>query len=414
MKIAIFVYGSRGDVQPMLALATALKEKGHDILFIANPENEEFVKSYGCRFVPFGPNVKEQIRENARLKRSPFKASASAMKEFKGYIENQMNRLPEIIKGSDLILNAGLGMGVSTAADIANVPYRFIIFYPMLLGAGTEGPFSGRFKEKAGVFMANVLLRSSINKVRAKAGIEPIKDVSRSYAGKHVIVAVEPSLNHVKKGVTARYTQTGYMFLPAKDRLPGYVEEFIAAGPPPVFIGFGSNPIYYPHELSRMFENISQETKQRLIVSRGWSELSISSSSANVLYVDEMPYEFLFPKMAAVIHHGGTGTMAYAARAGVPQAGFPYMADQFSNRDQIAKLGIGPETCDFLKMTEKDISSAITKCISNEGFRNNAAEISLKITNRDGLKLTVSLIEEELKIITGSRSEEKSKKVTFL
>lgn len=94
--------------------------------------------------------------------------------------------------------------------------------------------------------------------------------------------------------------------------------------------------------------------------------------------------------------------MAYAARAGVPQAGFPYMADQFSNRDQIAKMGIGPKTCDFLKMTEKDISAAITECISNEGYRNKAAEISLKIKNRDGLKLTVSLIEEEFKNIKGS------------
>jgi vancomycin aglycone glucosyltransferase len=407
MKIVFFVYGSRGDVQPMLALATALKEKGHNILFIANPENEELVKSYDCNFVPFGPNVKEQIKENARLKRSPFKASSSAMKEFKGYIEDQMNLLPDIIKGSDLILNAGLGMGVATAADIANVRYRFIIFYPMLLGAGTEGPFFSRFKEKAGVFMANVLLRSSINKIRAKEGVKPIEDVSKSYAGKHVIVAVEPSLNQVKKGVTATYTQTGYMFLPSKIGLPGIAEKFIAAGTPPVFIGFGSNPIYYPQELSQMFERISKETGQRLIVSRGWSELVPGNSSGEVLYVDEMPYELLFPKMAAVIHHGGTGTMAYAARAGVPQAGFPYMADQFSNRDQIAKLGIGPKTCDFLKMTGKDISAAITECVTNDMYRNNSAEISQKIKKTDGLKLTVSLIEEEFKYFNGSQPDKK-------
>jgi vancomycin aglycone glucosyltransferase len=397
MKISIFVYGTRGDVQPMLALAIGLKEKGYEIVFIANPENEEMVKSYGCHFVPFGPNVKEQIKENALRKRSPLKASPSAFKEFKGYVEDQMNFLPDIIKDSDLILNAGLGMGVSTAADLMNIPYRFVIFYPMLLGPGKSGPFLDRLKEKSGRFIANALLKSLINKRRVKAGLKPIDDVSKSYAGKHVIVAADAALNKVKDRVSANYTQTGYMFLPSKSGLPEKVKKFIAAGPPPVFIGFGSNPIYYPHELSHMFIRISNTTQRRLIVSKGWSELDTANSSSEVLYVGDMPYEFLFPQMATVIHHGGTGTMAYAARAGVPQAGFPFMADQFNNREQIARLRIGPETCDFKKMTTEKISKAIIQCITNDEYKKNALDISQKIRNADGLKLTVALIDEEFK-----------------
>jgi vancomycin aglycone glucosyltransferase len=397
MRISIFVYGTRGDVQPMLALATGLKENGHDIVFIANPENEEMVKNYDCHFVPFGPNVKEQIKENALRKRSPVKASTSAMKEFKKYIEDQLNLLPDIIKGSDLVLNAGLGMGVPTAADIMNIPYRFVIFYPILLGSGKSGPFFDRMKEKLGILMANALLKGLINKKRAKAGLQPIDDVSKSYAGEHVIVAADAALNTVKVGVTANYTQTGYLFLPSKNGLPENVEKFIVAGSPPVFIGFGSNPIYYPQELTQMFIRISKVTQQRLIVSKGWSDIATTNSSPDVLYVDDMPFELLFPRMAAIIHHGGTGTMAYAARAGVPQAGFPFMTDQFNNREQIAKLEIGPKTCDFKKMTAEAISTAITECITNNRYKKNAVEISQKIKNANGLKLTVKLIEEEFK-----------------
>jgi vancomycin aglycone glucosyltransferase len=397
MKISIFVYGTRGDVQPMLALANGLRKNGHEIVFIANPENEEMVKNYDCQFVPFGPNVKEQIKENALLKRSPMRASSSALKEFKKYVDDQLTLLPDIIIGSDLVLNAGLGMGVATAADIMNIPYRFVIFYPMLLGAGKDGSFSDRIKEKLGIFMANVLLKGLINKKRAEAGLQPIYYVSKSYAGEHVFVAADAALNSVNVGVSAKYTQTGYMFLPSKNGLPENVEKFIAAGAPPVFVGFGSNPIYYPHELTQMFNEISKATQQRLIVSKGWSDLVSSNSSSNVLYVDEMPFELLFPKMAAIIHHGGTGTMAYAAKAGIPQAAFPFMADQFINREQIAILGIGPRTCNFKKMTAKTISSAITDCITNEIYKTNAVKISQEIKKADGLELTLKLIEEEFK-----------------
>jgi len=395
MRIAVFVYGTRGDVQPMLALSIGLAEKGHQIVFIANPENEEMVKDFGFSFVPFGPNVKEQIRQNALMKRSPTKNSPSAMKEFKTYIGDQLNLLPDIIRGSDLILNAGLGMGVASAADIANVPYRFVIFYPTLLGPGSSATILKRMKVALMVFMANSILKSFINKKRLEAGLDPIKSVPDSYAGEHVIVAAEEALNKVNEGVKAKYTQTGYLFLPVKNKLPKKVEDFIVSGTPPVFIGFGSNPIYYPQELTQMFNRIAESTGQRLIVSKGWADLINSESSSDVLYVDDISYELLFPKMAAIIHHGGTGTMAYAARAGIPQAAFPFMADQFINRDQIFKLQIGPKTFDFKKMTEKEIVAAIRDCVSNDLYKRRAVEISEKIHEKDGLKLTVQLIEEE-------------------
>ncbi|MEZ5071306.1 MAG: glycosyltransferase [Bacteroidales bacterium] len=199
----------------------------------------------------------------------------------------------------------------------------------------------------------------------------------------------------------ATYTQTGYMFLDAGTGLPGVVNEFIAAGPPPFFIGFGSNPIYYPEELAHMFRRIASQTGRRLIVSKGWAGLESSDQAEDILYVDDVPYELLFPKMAAVIHHGGTGTMAYAARAGVPQAAFPYMADQFTNRKRIFELGIGPKTCDFRKMDEKAIVEAINACVSTDSYRNNANYLAETIRTTEGTKQTADLIEKEFGRKTG-------------
>lgn len=120
------------------------------------------------------------------------------------------------------------------------------------------------------------------------------------------------------------------------------------------------------------------------------------TNSRDILYVDEMPFEFLFPRLAAIIYHGGTGTLAAVARAGIPQAAFPFMGDQFENQKQIVKLGLGPVTCDFKKMTAESISSAISECITNDTFKKNAADMSQRLKDANGIDLTVQLIEKIL------------------
>lgn len=393
MKISIVVYGTRGDVQPMLALANSLMIKGHEIVFCANPENENLVKSYHCHFVPFGPNVKEQLKINAESKKTP--DSFSSLKGLKKEVEKQIAFLPEIIKGSDLVLGAGIVFGVRSATEVANIPFRLIVFYPSALGPGKDGSFLNRLKYNLGMSMLSAALKSAMNKKRKEAGLSPIKNVIKNFGGDHVIVASDVALNKVKEGVKAKYTQTGYMFLPSKNKLPENVKEFIASGKPPVFISFGSNPVSEPDKIIGIFNRVSETTHQRFIISKGWAELASVNSSSDILYVDDVPYEILFPKMAAIIHHGGTGTMASAAKAGVPQAAFPYMFDQFENHKQIIKLGLGPKTCIFKKISDKELAATISDCVTNEQYKINAKEIAKKINDCDGLQLTVKLIEEE-------------------
>ncbi len=393
MKIALVVYGSRGDVQPMLALAIELMERGHEVLFCTSPDNEEFIKQYNCSFVPIGKDLKELFK-HANIKGGI--SGQLSPKEGKRIIKEQIDILPEKVKGYDLILAAGIILGVPTVADYLKIPYRFIAFYPMILGTSKDDPFFNRMMFHFGKSVINLFLRGFINKQRTSIGVQPLGDVWQYWLGKHAIIACDKQLNAVNENVPFAFTQTGYMFLPPQDQLSEHVELFIKSGKPPVYIGFGSNPISGKKNYHEIFNEVWKATDQRLIISKGWADLP-EYDNPNILFVDDIPFEFLFPRLSAIIHHGGTGTMAYAARSGVPQAAFPFIADQFVNRKQIVKLGIGPNTCDFKKMTAESISNAISECIVNDTYKNNAVELSQNLQQVDGLQMTADLIETGFK-----------------
>jgi vancomycin aglycone glucosyltransferase len=393
MKIACVVLGTRGDVQPMVALATGLINNGHEVIICAPPENEELVRQNGCQFVTYGLNLKNAIKENPEKQKGgvALKFSPALGKKI---TEDQMTIVPELIKGSGLVLGAGLVFGVQTAADLLKVPYRFVAFYPIMLGTTKDDPLKNRMLFGFGRSVMNLMLKGFVNKKRAKLGLPPIRDIWEHWVGENIIVACDKELNAARDGVAFHFTQTGFMILPSQTALPPEVTGFLDSGKPPVYIGFGSNPIENPEKYTAMFTRVRDATGQRLIISKGWADFP-PNDTHDILFVDEMPFDLLFPRMAAAIYHGGTGTMATIARAGIPQAAFPFMADQFDNRKQIVKLGLGPATCDFKKISADAISSAITECVSNLKYRKNAEAIAQRLQNVNGIELTVQYIEKE-------------------
>jgi vancomycin aglycone glucosyltransferase len=393
MKIALVILGTRGDVQPMIALATGLMKNGHEVIICAPSENEQLARKYNCRFVAFGPEIKKDIKENPEKQKGGVAVKITPGRG-KKIIGDQMNLLPDKIKGVDLVLAAGIVIGAQTAADILKVPYRLVAFYPIILGTTMDDPFKSRVMFGFGRRMMNLIMKGFINKNRAKYGLPPIKDVWEHWLGENVIIACDREIIKAREGSAFAFTQTGFMLLPSKDGLPDKVDAFINSGKPPVYIGFGSNPVVHTEKYHQIFEQVRDTSNQRLIISKGWSEFP-ESNSRDILYVDELPFELLFPRLAAVIYHGGIGTMAAIVRAGIPQAAFPFMGDQFENSRQIVKSGLGPETCDFKKMTAESISKAIAECTTNDTYRKNAIELAQRLKNVNGIELTVQLIEKE-------------------
>jgi len=379
----------------MVALATGLIKKGHEAIICAPPENEELARRNNCEFVAFGPGIKKEVKGNPHKQKGGVAVKITPA-QGKKLFSDQINLLPDKIKGVNLVLGAGIVVGVQTAADILKVPYRYVAFYPIMLGTTKNDPFLNRMGFGFGRLAMNAFAKGFINKNRAKFGLPPIMDIWQHWLGENVIVACDKELNSAREGVAFAFTQTGFMILPSKSGLPANVETFLNSGKPPIYIGFGSNPIVNAEKYSQIFEQVYDSTNQRLIISKGWADFPESNAN-DILYVDEVPFELLFPRLAAVIYHGGTGTMAAIARAGIPQAAFPFMGDQFENRKQIVKLGLGPNTCNFKKMTAVSISSAITELISNDKYRKNAELISHKLQNVNGIELTIQLIEKVFK-----------------
>jgi vancomycin aglycone glucosyltransferase len=392
MKIACVILGTRGDVQPMVALANGLLKKGHELTICAPPENEELVSRVKCKFIPFGPNIKKASQENPKKQKGGVVVKISP-KEGKKLINDQITLLPDLLAGSDLILGVGIVFGVHTAADILKVPYRFVIYYPIVLGTTPDDPLKNRFMFGLGRSLINMFIKGLINKQRIKFLLPPIKDVWAHWLGEEVIVACDPELNKAHNGVSFPFIQTGFLLLESQQQLPDYVANFCNAGKPPVYIGFGSNPIADKEKFLHIFDKVSKDTNQRLIISKGWADLP-EINSADILYVDDMPFDLLFPRLAGAVYHGGTGTMASIARAGIPQAAFPFMADQFSNRDNIVKLQLGPRTSNFVKMTAESITTAIIECLTKDVFKKNAVELSEKLKKSNGVELTINQIEK--------------------
>ena len=190
MKIACVILGTRGDVQPMIALATGLMKNGHDVIICAPSENEQLAKAYNCRFISFGPEIKKSIRENPEKQKGGVAVKITP-RQGKKIIGDQINLLPDKIRGVDLVLGAGIVIGVQTAADILKVPYRLVAFYPILLGATKDDPIKNRIMFSFGRKMMNLVMKGFINRQRADYKLPPIKDIWEHWMGENVIVACD-------------------------------------------------------------------------------------------------------------------------------------------------------------------------------------------------------------------------------
>lgn len=167
---------------------------------------------------------------------------------------------------------------------------------------------------------------------------------------------------------------TGYWHLDLIEtwQPPTELKRFLAAGSPPVCIGFGSMKGDDPQALTQIALKALEQTGHRGILLTGWGGLSTADLPETVLKVNNVPHDWLFPKMTAVVHHGGSGTTAAALRAGVPSIVLPFMADQPFWGHRVAHLGVGPDPIPQNKLTAERLAEAIQTATHNQKMRDRA------------------------------------------
>jgi vancomycin aglycone glucosyltransferase len=386
MRITVVTCGSRGDVQPMLALAVGCGAAGHEVTVCSSADNGDWARSLGCAFEAVG----EPLRDNPAL-------GGWGVRPFNRFVRRQLSLqvrdLPRIIAGSDMVVASGLAWGVRPVAEHLGVPYRYVSFTPVGLLGTTRDPVRMRLLRAVADRSADLFYGRALNRGRSRLGLPPTRHVMAQLMGPATIAATDPALTVLPRGARPRVVQTGYPLLATSGELNERLQRFLAAGPPPIYAGFGSMPYGGRERVSKLLVEAAERAGQRIVIYRGWARIPELGHSDDCLFVDEEPHGVLFPRVAAVVHHGGAGTVATAARAGVPQIVLPQAADQFLWRSQVVRLGLGPRAPMLRFASAASVARAIAAALADPGYRRRAQNVAARLQAApDGVATTVAEI----------------------
>jgi UDP:flavonoid glycosyltransferase YjiC (YdhE family) len=193
---------------------------------------------------------------------------------------------------------------------------------------------------------------------------------------------------------------TGYWFLdPSEEwRPPAELVAFLETGPPPVYVGFGSMGSKNPEATADLVLESLQRTGQRGVLSSGWGGLTKSDLPGSVCMVGSIPHAWLFPRMTAIVHHGGAGTTAAALSAGAPSIVTPVMGDQSFWARRVSDLGVGPKSVVRRKLTVERLTKAIETAVSDDAMRARASSLGEQIRAEDGIANAVEALEQRFEL----------------
>jgi vancomycin aglycone glucosyltransferase len=404
MKVVGSAFGSRGDTEPMILLVAELRRRGHDACVVAHPDCGHLAERLGVPFHAIGERVQDAIVHNAAETGDSLKAKGG-MDALNRYVTSQFEGFAQIAEGADVILASGVNSSAVHVAEAVGATVRWVMPCPRTLPANDNVPFfikADSLPKPVNALLwklmdlGAVTMARTVNAERAKLGLG--KDPG---GGANVffrwpdrpILACDPVLGPLTESLEPRVAQTAAMLPPADGELPADVERFLAEGEPPVFIGFGSMGVKDAGATTRLVLDAVRRAGLRAVVARGWAGLASEVMPEGVLAVGELPFGALFPRMAVVVHHGGAGTTATAARAGVPQLVTPQIMDQFYWASRVHRLGLGPQPLPLKKLTAETLSSALREAVGSAGMRERARAIADDLSGVDGVDLTADEVD---------------------
>jgi UDP:flavonoid glycosyltransferase YjiC (YdhE family) len=417
VRITINSFGTRGDVQPYVALGKGLQEAGHDIRFTTHRNFETLVMEHNLDFFPMEGNPRQVLLSQAmaELGNNPFRVNRWIAENFRPVLDKVFRITLDAAQGADLLLNSALSFAGWHVAEKLGIPAIGAYLQPVTPTRAFHSmaapappswlPVKGLYNvlsTKLGNQSFFHMLLPPVNACRRE--VLNLPPLSAAYYWRvDSPSATVPILYGYSPSVIPRpsdwgdYQQiAGYWFLDSAQGYepPAALTAFLESGPPPVYVGFGSMVDHKREEMTHLVVEALGQAGQRAILLGGWSELGSADMPDFILRVDYVPHDWLFPRLAAVVHHGGAGTTAAGLRAGVPTVVVPFTADQPFWAWRVYELGAGPRWIPRKKLTAGKLAAAIQQAVSDSAMIQRAQELGQSIRAEDGVRSGVQLVEQ--------------------
>ncbi|MFY9291482.1 MAG: glycosyltransferase [Methylorubrum rhodinum] len=417
-QILLVTFGSRGDVQPICLLAQALAEAGHAVRIATNADYARTVASYGVAYVDVGLAFAETFREASFEKaflerhRRPLALLGTVRRygeRISGLMPNILHRVMAEVHSADLVIYTTLAWFAGALAKEAGIPSVYVAYQPVeptgrfssvLLSGRDFGAPLNRLSYEL-MRGASLLTWSAVRRFRRDTGkgrlLRPwTSPVGLALAHAHQIRAYSPVLAGPHPGAGA--TETGFWLRDARpgEALPEAVERFLAEGPPPVYVGFGSM-LWGARRNTRIVMEALALWGGRAIVATGAGGLARPDSTPpNVLFVGSLPHALLFPRVAAAVHHGGAGTTAQALASGLPCVILPVASDQLFWGRAVAARGAAEAPVPITKIDPATLAARIARATTDPSMREAARGLAVGMAREPGLPGAVARIETML------------------
>lgn len=415
--LTILALGSRGDVLPNIALGEGLRTAGFGVRVISFANFAPMVARSGLDFEPVPGDAQEllagsggvALAESGRSVWKMWRSVKALFWDLATDIAAVLSR-PHLWQTDAIINQLPGGLYGADLAEKLSIPHITAAVIPMMrtgsfpmVAFPTWPAFLPGYNALTYRIAEQIVwsgFRKAVNQWRREA----LGLADRPFLGNFGQLSRTPTLLGFSEAVVPRPSDwgrnvhyTGY-WLPEEPEWtpPTPLVEFLEAGPPPIFVGFGSMTVRDPQQVTQVILEAILRSKQRAVLQAGWAGLGQGAMPESVHLLDYAPYGWLFPRMAAVVHHGGSGTTGFGLRAGVPSILTPFLFDQFYWGRRIQALGVGPAPVPHKKLTPTRLAAAIETAVSTPGMRRQAADLGRRLRQEDGIAAAVTIVKELL------------------